>query len=281
MTARTIGKALGDYAITGAASMLVVSRQGEKPSAQDLAAQYRLRGTRWAVLSEVQKGARMDEALMKQLTGGDEIQAKLMGQNPIDFAPSHSLIMLANDLPRVDPDAKAVWDRLRVAPFTVDFSGREDKSIEELLESELEGVLAWCVEGLRDPGQQPAREGEEPQNAEIPVNTRNCADPVGSSDTSDTTPSHSRESWYIEMTGRSVTSVTGPEHDPIKTASSPLAGLMAGPVVAPNDVPGGSVGQDQETTPSPVLAGPEAGPEAVPGSLPDLDSYGLPERDRA
>jgi putative DNA primase/helicase len=149
----TIGKALGNtdgYAITGAASMLVAGRYGDKPSAGELAAQYRLRGARWVVLSEIQRGSRMDQATMKLLTGGDAIQAKRMGMDPIDFAPSHTLAMLANDLPMVDPDAKAVWDRLRVIPFTVDFSGREDTTIEERLESELEGVLAWCVEGLRD-----------------------------------------------------------------------------------------------------------------------------------
>lgn len=153
MIAHTIGKALGNadgYAITGAASMLVAGRYGDKPSAGELAAQYRLRGARWVVLSEIQRGARMDEATMKMLTGGDKIQAKRMGLDPVDFAPSHSLTMLANDLPVVDPDAKAVWDRLRVVPFTVDFSGREDKTLDERLESELEGVLAWCVAGLRD-----------------------------------------------------------------------------------------------------------------------------------
>ena len=152
MIAHTIGKALGSadgYAITGAASMLVAGRYGDKPSAGELAAQYRLRGARWVVLSEIQRGSRMDEATMKMLTGGDKIQAKRMGLDPIDFAPSHSMVMLANDLPLVDPDAKAVWDRLRVVPFLVDFSGREDKTLEERLESELEGVLAWCVEGLR------------------------------------------------------------------------------------------------------------------------------------
>lgn len=153
MFAHTIGKALGNadgYAITGAASMLVAGRHGDKPSAGELAGQYRLRGARWVVLSEIQRGARMDEATMKMLTGGDAIQAKRMGMDPVDFAPSHSLVMLANDLPLVDPDAKAVWDRLRVVPFVVDFSGREDKSLEERLEAELEGVLAWCVSGLRD-----------------------------------------------------------------------------------------------------------------------------------
>lgn len=153
MIAHTIGKALGNadgYAITGAASMLVAGRYGDKPSAGELAAQYRLRGARWVVLSEIQRGARMDEATMKMLTGGDKIQAKRMSLDPVEFAPSHSLTMLANDLPVVDPDAKAVWDRLRVVPFTVDFSGREDKTLEERLESELEGVLAWCVAGLRD-----------------------------------------------------------------------------------------------------------------------------------
>jgi len=165
MLAHTIGKALGNadgYAITGAASMLVAGRYGDKPSAGELAAQYRLRGARWVVLSEIQRGSRMDEATMKMLTGGDAIQAKRMGMDPIDFSPSHSLTMLANDLPLVDPDAKAVWDRLRVVPFLVDFSGREDKTIEERLEAELEGVLAWCVDGLRDYMQR-GRKLDEPE----------------------------------------------------------------------------------------------------------------------
>lgn len=151
--AYTIAKALGNsdgYAITVSASMLIAGRYGDKPSAGELAAQYRLRGARWVVLSEIQRGSRMDEATMKMLTGGDRIQAKRMGMDPIDFDPSHSLVMLANDLPVVDPDAKAVWARLRCVPFTVDYTGHEDNTLEERLELELEGVLVWCVEGLRD-----------------------------------------------------------------------------------------------------------------------------------
>lgn len=151
--AYAIAKALGNtdgYAITGDSSMLIAGRYGDKPSAGELASQYRLRGARWVVLSEISRGSRMDEATMKRLTGGDRLQAKRMGMDPVDFAPSHSLAMLANDLPVADPDAKAVWARLRCVPFTVDYTGHEDNTLEERLELELEGVLAWCVEGLRD-----------------------------------------------------------------------------------------------------------------------------------
>lgn len=150
MLARTIGKALGDYSITASNEMLVDADRGGRLSAQDLSSMYRLRGARWAVMSEIRKGSRLAEATMKSLTGGDEIEAKLMGKDKVEFLPSHSFIMLANDLPGVDPDAKAVWDRMRVVPFDVSFAGREDTSLEERLEASLEAVLAWCVAGLRE-----------------------------------------------------------------------------------------------------------------------------------
>lgn len=147
--AYTLQFALGDYAVTATNDMLVRGRYGGK-SAGELSAMMRLRGARWAVMSEMRKGDQLDEATMKSLTGGDIITAKRMGQDHIEFSPSHSFFMLTNDLPAVPDDAQAVWDRMRVIPFDVSFRGREDKTLRERLELQYDAALAWAVEGLRD-----------------------------------------------------------------------------------------------------------------------------------
>ena len=141
--------ALGDYAISVDSDMLISSRHGDKKSASEQAAMMELRGARLVSMSELPKGVKMDESTMKNLTGGDTVTAKHMGQNPVNFAPSHSFLMLTNDLPKVDPDAQAVWDRLRVVPFDVSFRGREDHSLTGDLQLAADAILTWAVEGLR------------------------------------------------------------------------------------------------------------------------------------
>jgi putative DNA primase/helicase len=147
--AGAISNALGDYSVTASNDLLIAGRYGHK-SAGELAAQMVLRGARWAVMSELNKGDRMDESTMKNLTGGDNITAKFMGQNMVEFAPSHTFFMQTNDLPTVDADAKAAWARIRVVPFDVSFIGREDPTLKERLEAEADAVLTWAVEGLRE-----------------------------------------------------------------------------------------------------------------------------------
>lgn len=144
---RAISKALGDYAITGSNTMLIASKYGQQ-SAGEQASKMRLRGSRWVVMAELEKGSKLAPSTMKSLTGGDTIEAKFMGQNPVQFAPSHSIFMETNHLPTVDAEDAAVWARLRVVPFDVSFKGKEDKSLEERIEADLDAVLAWIVAGL-------------------------------------------------------------------------------------------------------------------------------------
>lgn len=146
--ARSVSKALGGYGITASNDLLIATRYGQQRSAGELASRMRLRGARLAVMSELAEGARLDEATMKSLTGGDTIEAKHMGQNPVQFDPSHSFLMLTNDLPKFDGRSKATQARIRVVPFDVSFEGREDTTLEDRIEAELETVLAWAVAGL-------------------------------------------------------------------------------------------------------------------------------------
>lgn len=143
-------KALGDYAVTVSNDLLLSGRYGGK-DAGNLAALMALRGARLATMSEINKGERMNEAAMKQYTGGDTITSKAMGQNYVTWEPTHSLLMLTNDLPAVQGDSYAAWARIHVVPFPIDFTGREDGDLEHRLKQDaLDAVLTWAVEGLKD-----------------------------------------------------------------------------------------------------------------------------------
>lgn len=145
--ANAVEFALGDYAITANNQMLVSGRyRGE--SAGEKSSLMRLRGARLAFMSELEKGAKLAEATMKALTGGDQIEAKFMGQDAVQFEPTHNFLMLTNDLPAVDPTAQAVWARLRVVPFDISFEGREDHALPNDLRLAANTILTWAVNGL-------------------------------------------------------------------------------------------------------------------------------------
>lgn len=140
--------ALGDYAIEVPAEILLASKYGPGAMAPD---RMRLRGTRMAFCSEIDKGARMDVATMKKLTGGDPVNAKLLYRDPIDFDPSHQLFMLTNELPAVPGDDPAVWRRIQAVPFDVVVPPEEwDTKLPEKLKAAPDAILAWIWHGWLD-----------------------------------------------------------------------------------------------------------------------------------
>lgn len=151
--AETLNKALGDYAETVSNQLIVENKYGGKSTAGDLAATMKLKGLRLATMSEISGSDKMHEARMKELTGGDTIQAKWMRENPINWDPSHSLMMLTNELPVVAAESQAVWARIRIVPFPRSFEGEEDTGLKDQLKGSqevLDAVLAWAVAGLRE-----------------------------------------------------------------------------------------------------------------------------------
>jgi putative DNA primase/helicase len=71
-----------------------------------------------------------------------------MRQDFFEFHPSHLLVMVTNHLPRVTRDDPALWDRLRVVPFSVTVT-EPDLRLPERLSLELPAVLAWAMVGYR------------------------------------------------------------------------------------------------------------------------------------
>src|SRR5918998_2702573 len=136
-------EALGDYARnTDVETLLIKKYQGV---GNDVAA---LKGARFVSAAEVEKGRRLAESKVKQLTGSDTVTARFLFGEPFNFRPEFKLCLSTNNKPVIQGTDDAIWDRIRLIPFTQRFNGaRQDPKLPEKLRAEMPGVLAWMVEG--------------------------------------------------------------------------------------------------------------------------------------
>ena len=93
----------------------------------------------------------MATALVKQMTGGtDEIKARFFYQDYFSFRPQFKIFLGTNFLPKVQQHDDAMWERMKRIPFVVQIPLEErDYDLEETLQRELPGILAWAVEGCK------------------------------------------------------------------------------------------------------------------------------------
>ena len=110
-----------------------------------------LRGARYVTTSETEEGQRLAVGKLKYLTQGmGSIKACRKYENPITFIATHKLFLDANYRPVVRGAEKAVWNRLKLIPFTVTIPPQDiDKTLLEKLKTEAEGILAWMAEGCQ------------------------------------------------------------------------------------------------------------------------------------
>jgi putative DNA primase/helicase len=113
----------------------------------------RLRGVRLVTASETGDGHRLDEALVKDITGGDKLVARFMRGEWFEFAPTFKIFLSTNYKPRIVGNDDAIWDRLRLVPFLIRIPEEERRPMDEMLEEfeqELPGILQWAVDGCLD-----------------------------------------------------------------------------------------------------------------------------------
>lgn len=138
-----IREILGDYAKTTSFNTFL-ARNGEA-TRNDLAA---LSGTRFVSASEMTDGKRLDEGVVKQLCGGDEITARFLYGEYFTFRPSFKIWLACNHRPIIKDTSHAMWRRIRLIPFNVTISEAEqDKELPKKLRNESAGILTWMVQG--------------------------------------------------------------------------------------------------------------------------------------
>jgi putative DNA primase/helicase len=146
--AKTIQWVLGDYAAVVQFQSFVDAglRRGAEPS-PDLA---KLMGARAVFASEAKKGSRLDDGLIKQLTGGDPAAVRKLHRDFFDLTPTFTITLICNNKPQVRDDSHGMWSRVMLVPFTVIIPEHAvDKDLLDKLKLEGPGILNWLLDGFR------------------------------------------------------------------------------------------------------------------------------------
>ncbi|WP_193771380.1 phage/plasmid primase, P4 family [Candidatus Magnetaquicoccus inordinatus] len=135
---------LGRYARRLPADSLMLRTQGGAIS-NDIAG---LVGARLVASSEVEEGARLHEAKLKEMTGGDTLTARFLHQEYFEFRPVFKLWMLGNYKPVIRGTDQGIWRRIHLIPFGAPIAEAErDRQLPIKLRQEMPGILRWAVEG--------------------------------------------------------------------------------------------------------------------------------------
>jgi putative DNA primase/helicase len=136
---------LGEYGVQ-ADFATFVEKKGDGPR-NDVA---RLAGTRMVRSSEIGEGKRLNESLVKSLTGQDTIAARFLYSEAFEFTPTFKLWLAANHKPVIRGTDHAIWRRVRLIPFTVTIpDDKKDETLKDKLLVELPGILRWAVDGCQ------------------------------------------------------------------------------------------------------------------------------------
>ncbi len=145
-----ISEILGDY--SRALSVRSLTTTASNDIRADLAS---LPGSRFITASEGNVNDRFDEALVKLLTGEDQIRARFLYQNDFTFRMTGKVWLQTNHLPQIAGSDRAIWRRILVVPFDgtvreIDGDGAgaiRDPKLKEKLLREASGILNWMLEG--------------------------------------------------------------------------------------------------------------------------------------
>lgn len=109
-----------------------------------------MEGRRLLALDETPEGARLDEALVKRLSGESTLTARGMGENFRDFRMVGKVHLVTNHDPHLSDDP-AVHRRLHYIPWRNPIRVEEQVQglARQIIREELDGVLAWAVRGTR------------------------------------------------------------------------------------------------------------------------------------
>lgn len=136
-------KVMGNYG-TRAASSTVVSTSRETVG-DDIVS---IVGSRLVMLSEIDEGQSLQEAKIKQMTGGDTIKARKLYGDYMDVRVTGKFWLATNSLPRIHGQDDGIWRRVLPIPFDRSFAAHEqDRQLPKKLEGEMAGILKWAVDG--------------------------------------------------------------------------------------------------------------------------------------
>ncbi|SMO79153.1 DNA primase family protein [Paracoccus laeviglucosivorans] len=173
-----MARMMGDYAATAKIESLTgKNKKSGSDSQPDL---IPLIGARMVRTSEPEEGERLQEGLVKALTGGEPMMVRALYTDMITFQPIFKLTISGNHLPDIRGGDDGIWRRLMLVTFPVQIAEKNripKKELDDILWAERSGILNWLVAGLLDYLEGGLREPEEVMAAT--EGYRKDSDPIG------------------------------------------------------------------------------------------------------
>ena len=91
---------------------------------------------------------RINEGLLKQLTGEDVVTARKLYGDEFEFKPEFKLWVSTNHKPIIRGTDTGIWRRIHLIPFTVQIpENKIDRRLKYKLAAEMPGIFRWAVDG--------------------------------------------------------------------------------------------------------------------------------------
>jgi len=140
-------KLSGNYGAKLTDSLVYVSDRGTLPYLE-LA---NLCGKRFALGEENSESGKLNEALLKAITGGDKQKGRFHYGNFVEYFPTYKIALVGNHKPRIDGTDDGIWRRFLLVDWKVQIpEQKRDSTLKDRLAVEMPGILNWCIAGARN-----------------------------------------------------------------------------------------------------------------------------------
>ena len=141
-----IKRLLCDYGANAQVETLLERKHTSSNGAsEDLA---RLKGVRFVTTGENSQGSKLNEGLIKQMTGGEKITARHLYAEYFEFYPKFKIWLATNHKPIIRGNDTGIWRRIISIPFNYKVpKEKRNKSLIFELEAEMGAILHWAIEG--------------------------------------------------------------------------------------------------------------------------------------
>jgi len=113
-----IRNVFGEYCVNLPVTLLTQKRKASNAACPEKA---RTRGTRICYMQEPDSGERINAGEMKELSGGDMIQARKLYSDVFEFKPQFEIVLMCNEKPTIEDKTNGAWRRVQVYPFVSRF----------------------------------------------------------------------------------------------------------------------------------------------------------------
>ena len=118
-----MSQGLGEYKGTVPITLVTEKRNGIGGTSSEI---VQLKGIRYAVMQEPSKETKINEGIMKELTGGDPVQGRALYCESEIFEPQFKLVVCTNSLFEINSNDDGTWRRIRICDFLSKFIDEDE-----------------------------------------------------------------------------------------------------------------------------------------------------------